>query len=247
MGIFNWISNNKNSNSNSTTSHKGKITAEKVLAVTELANKLEKFAVFLKNYVKIILNTETEIKKKFEELTAKTKQNLLKESLMKDLWILRYVFLHFWFLELKVPENQSELEDNLLLIKWAFKSALGDINKSDYMTWLETGLIEYTGTKELKFSSLQESKSHILEKVSEKMPLMVFNATKGRLGGELHDGVMELIMLTIQQDKKVFETDNNNSTAEETENIKKIIADLKVSREKAGKEFFDDLLDNEVK
>lgn len=121
MGIFNWISNNKNSNSNSTTQHKGKITVEKVLAITKLADNLEKFAVFLKNYAKIILDTETEIKKELEQLTTKTKQNLLKDSLMKELWILRYTFLHLWFLELKSPRDQSELEDNLFLVKWAFK------------------------------------------------------------------------------------------------------------------------------
>lgn len=89
-----------------------------------------------------------------------------------------------------------------------FQNSLEDISKSDYMIWLEAGFVEYSRTKELKLSSLQETKSHILEKVSEKIPLIVFNATEGRLGGELHDGVMELIKATVEKDRRVFELDD---------------------------------------
>lgn len=242
MGIFNWISNNKKSKSNSGTPHKGEVTVEKVLAVTKIAEELEQFAVFLKNYLKNILNTEIEIREEIDLLTSRTGQNLKKESLMRELWVLRYTFLHLWFFELKSPKNQSELEDNFFLVKWAFKSALADNDKSNYLPWIETGFIEYADTKELKFPHLEEFKSKILKKISEKIPLIVFEATDGRLGGELHDGVMELIMTTVQQDKKVFDTDDNNATAEEIANIKKVITDLKVSREKAGKDFFEDLL-----
>jgi len=55
-------------------------------------------------------------------------------------------------------------------------------------------------------------------------------------------------MTSVTQDKKIFETGNKDVVTEkENENIKKVIEELKLSREKAGKEWFEDLTGNELK
>lgn len=193
---------------------------EKGLAFAKAAEELPKFVALLKGYVQILLGTEPEIKHEAEHLAFRTKKHLAIDDLLKELWVLRYVFLHLWFFEVRIPKSQSDVDDNLLVIKWACKLALKDNNKSGNLPWLEDGFVEYAGSKELRFSELEEIKSHILEKVSEKIPLIAFQCTGGRLGGDLFEGVEELIMATIQKDKKsLFMEDSRALTPEETELI----------------------------
>ncbi|MFH1335323.1 MAG: hypothetical protein ABII96_02305, partial [Candidatus Zixiibacteriota bacterium] len=95
---------------------------------------------------------------------------------------------------------------NIALITRAFQDVLDNKGKSDYLPWLERGFVEYAGTNQLKYSNLKEFESHYPERWAEKIPLIVFECTEGRLGGELFESVLELIKTTIENDKKTFES-----------------------------------------
>jgi transposase len=240
MKIFNWFSNHKDDNS-SKPNHGGRITVKKALAFAKEAERLGKFYVFLKRYIEFLLSTEGEIEAKIKEIKDRTKQNLKDEQLIKELWILRYAALHVWFFDLKPPNNQNEVKENSTLIYRAFQSVLESNEKSDYLSWLDKGFAEYSGANELNFNDLKKFKSHFSEKLAEKVPLIAFECTEGRLGGELHDFVIELIMITIQKDQKAFElSDNVSLTEEEVQNIKNIINEMKPT-EKDFEEFIDSL------
>ena len=206
-------------------------------AVDEKVKELKKYIIFLENFVSTIFSTQKEIDTEIKKIKFKTKQNLKEEQLIRELWILRYTLLHLWFLKIKPPQNQDELKENTSLIDRSFQDIKGT---SDYLPWLKKGFIDYAGTDKLTASNLKEFESHVMEKVSGKIPLIAFDCTEGRLAGELHDFVIELLMTTITQDKKVFETGVSAvATEKEAEEIKKVIGELKSSREKAGKDFFE--------
>jgi hypothetical protein len=227
MKIFNWFSKRKNDNS-STANHGKGITVEKALAFAMEAEKLGKFYVFLKHYIELLLSTEKEIDAKIKEIKDSTNQNLKDEQLVKELWVLRYSTLHIWFFDLNPPKNQNEVKENTILISRAFQSVLESNGRSDYLSWLNKGFVEYAGTDELNFNSLKKFKSHFTEKLAEKVPLIAFECIEGRLGGELHDFVIELIMTTIQKDQKAFELkDDVSLTEEEVRNIKNTINEMK--------------------
>lgn len=229
MKIFKWIQNNKPQKSSS----------------SKEVEKLAKYLIFLKNYVEAIFNTQKEIETRIEQIKIKTKQNLKDEHLIKEIWILRYAFLYLWFFNIKPPKNQNELTENIDLINRAFEDVKGT---TDYLPWITKGFVEYAGINQLTISNLEESKSHVMEKAAEKFPLIAFECTEGRLGGELHDFVIELLMTTITQDNKVFETGNYSDTTEkESGDIKKAIEELRLSRRSAAKDFFEDLAGDEVK
>jgi hypothetical protein len=214
------------------------------MAVKEEVKKLRGYLIFLENYIEAIFDTQKEIEAKIEQIKIKTKQNLKEEQLIKELWVLRYAFLHLWFFNVKPPKNKNELMENISLINRAFEDVKGT---TDYLPWLKKGFIEYSGTDQLTIPNLKEFESHVMEKVSEKIPLIAFECTEGRLGGELHDFVIELLMITVMQDKELFETGNNSGTTEEAGGIKKVIEELKLSRKKAAEDFFEDLLGDKVK
>jgi prefoldin subunit 5 len=197
-------------------------------AINEEVQSLKKYLIFLKKYVGTIFNTQKEIKTKIEYIKNKTKQNIKEEQLVRDLWILRYTLLHLWFFNFKPPEDQNDLTANISLINRAFQDVKGT---SDYLPWLTKGFVEYAGTNQLKYSDLKGFAPHVEEKISEKIPLIVFECTEGRLGGELHDFVMELIMTMVVQDKKAFElSDDISLTKEEVENIKNAIDKMKPTK-----------------
>ena len=174
--------------------------------VKEESEKLKKYVIFLENYTQAILNTEKETETKIEQIEANTKQRLKKEQLVKGLWILRYAFLHLWFSNIKPPKDRDELTENNKLIAHAFQNALDKENKTDYLLWLTKGLAEYIGDNELKSKDLKEFESHFIEQIAEKIPLIAFDCTEGRLAGEQYDSVIELIQTTIENDKKIFES-----------------------------------------
>ena len=207
--------------------------------------KLGKYLIFIENYIETIYKTQNEIETKIEKIKIKTQQNLKEEQLMKELWILRYAFLHLWFFNLKPPKNQNELIENITLINHAFKQVK---YTTDFLPWLEKGFTEFSGNDQLAISNLKEFEQNVLDKVTEKIPLIAFECTEGRLGGELHDFIIELLMTTVQQDKNVFETGNNSApTEKETSEIKEAIEEMSSSRKKASKEFFEDLLGDKMK
>jgi hypothetical protein len=227
MNIFNWFSNHKNDNT-SAANKVEKITVEKVIDIVKTTERLEKFYVLIKHYVEFLLSTEDQTIAKIKEIQENTNQNLKDELLRKELWILRYAYLHVWFFDIRTPSNQKEVRENLTLINLVFQRILKDYGKADYFFWLKNGFVEYVGADELNFSNLKNFKTHISEKVAEKIPRIAFDCTEGRLAGELHDFVMELIMTTILEDKKVFLLDDDVSlTDEESQDIVNTINSMK--------------------
>ncbi|PIU46694.1 hypothetical protein COS93_01940 [bacterium (Candidatus Gribaldobacteria) CG07_land_8_20_14_0_80_33_18] len=236
MGILNWFSNNKTQSSKN-----GKITAKKVLDFAKTYEELKPFFALFIHCFKSILDSEKEIEQKVQEIQAKTQQNLKEDQLFKELWILRYVCLHVWFFDLKPPKSKTELSDELLVINSALKSVLKEKDKLDYMSWLKNGLFEFADG-ELNFNSLKSFRKNFSDKLADKIPHIAFECTEGRLGGELHDFVIEMVMTTIQEDQKVFSmTDDNALTEEEAQNIKKAIAEMSEARHKAGEDFMNSL------
>lgn len=231
MGILNWIFNHKNNNFNSAPTNKSEITVEKALAFSKEYKKLNQFFTFLKNYVQVIINSEPEIEKYVNQLISRTKQNLKKELLIKELWILRYVALYVWFFDLKTSKDQNDVKENIALINRAIQDTLKNNGKTDYLSWLTKGFVEYVGIEKLDYNNLEKFKSNFTKKIAEKIPLIAFECTDGRLAGELHDSVIEFIMMTIQKDKKTFELRSDISlTEEEGRNIEKIIDNIKPNK-----------------
>lgn len=227
MKIFNRFSNHKN-DSPLATGRGGKITAAKALAFAKEAEKLGKFYIFLKHYVEFLISTEEEIATKIKAVQEKTNQNLKDDQLIKELWILRYSALHVWFFDIRTPKNQNEVKENLSLINHALQNVLENYGKTSYLSWLKNGVAEHVGADELNFGNLKSLRNNFSEKLAEKVPQIAFDSTEGRLAGELHDFVIELIMTTIQKDQKAFQLDDNVSlTDEEIRNIKNTIGSMK--------------------
>lgn len=236
MGIFNWFSNNKVQSSS-----EGKITAKQVLDFSKTYEELKPYFALFVHFFKSVLDSEKEIEQAVKEIQSKTQQNLKENQLFKELWILRYVCLHIWFFDLKPPKNKTELSDELLAINSALKSVLKEKNKLDYLSWLKNGLSEFADG-ELNFNSLKNFRKNFSDKLADKIPHIAFDCTEGRLGGELHDFVIELVMTTIQEDQNVFSmNDDKTLTEEETKNIKNVIAEMGDARHKAAEDFMDSL------
>lgn len=236
MGIFNWFSNNKTQPTN-----KGKITAKQVLDFSKTYEELKPYFVLLLYFFKSVLDSEKEIGQAVKEIQAKTQQNLKEDELFKQLWILRYVCLHVWFFDLKPPKNKTELSDELLAINSALKSVLKERDRLDYLPWLKNGLSEFADG-ELDFNSLKNFRKNFSDKLADKIPHIAFDSTEGRLGGELHDFVIELVMTTIQEDQKVFSMSNDKKlTEEEAKNIKNAIAEMGEARNKTAEDFMNSL------
>jgi hypothetical protein len=237
MRIFNWFSNKKDGQ----ISNHSKITVKKVLDFTKTYEELKPFFALFVHYFKSVLDSEKEIELKVKKIQSKTQQNLKDDQLFKELWILRYVCSYIWFFELKPPKNQTEFSDELLVVNSALKSVLEKENKLDYLSWLKVGLKEFTN-EELTFNNLKDFKENFSDRLAEKIPHIAFDCTEGRLGGELHDFVIELIMTTVQMDQKVFNMDDNNTlTEEESKHIKNTLAEISESRDEAAKDFMNSL------
>ena len=109
---------------------------------------------------------------------------------------------------------------SLELAKEVLKDFLKENNKLDYLPWLKNGLSEFDGG-ELNFNNLKEFRKSFSDKLADKNPHIAFECTEGRLGGELHDFVIELVITTIQEDQTVFSmSDENTLTEEEVQNIR---------------------------
>lgn len=199
MRIFNWFSNKKDRK----TSNNSKITTKQILDFAKTYEELKPFFDLFIHCFKSILNSEKEIEQRVKEIQVRTQQNSKEDRLFKDLWVLRYICLHIWFFDLKLPKNKTGLSDALLAINSALKSVLKERNKLDYLPWLKNGLSEFADG-ELNFNSLKNFRKDFPEKPADKIPLIAFEWTEGRLSGELHDFVVELIMITIQEDQKIL-------------------------------------------
>jgi hypothetical protein len=173
-------------------------------AKAKLVSELGAFLHFLTKYVEYLVSSEAAIKGEISNAKARTRQNILEELFLRELWGLRYVMALLWFLELDKPKNQNELEVNILLTQKAFKDVLEKAAKPDYLPWLEQSASEYLGSTKLSFGDLKKVRARFSEKLAEKVPRIAFDATEGRLGGDLFDSLVELIKSTVEQDQRSF-------------------------------------------
>jgi len=203
----------------------GFFTPKKINTITEL------YSDFLRDYIQYLVNDEKEINKKIEEIKKKTNQNLKVDQLRKEIWILRYTTLHIWFFDLVEPTNQEELDEQTKLINHTFKIILENNSEYDYSSLFSNGLVEYFKTDKLRFNDLMNFKSHWGDKLKEKLVHIPFECTEGRLAGELHDFIVELLMRTIKKDFKSFLMEDNTLTKEEIEDIKKTIKEAEPTKE----------------
>lgn len=221
-----------------------KITVAKAMAFSKEYEKVKKLANYLNHCINQLALNETKIEAVVEEMKSKTNQEVDKEKLLKEIWIIRYSSLFVFFFDFNFPKNQKDLDMYLKLFEHCFESILALHGKTNYLSWLKTGFAEYAGTDKFEIYSLKLVKSNFTQKIAEKIPLIAFDCTGGRLGGELHDSIIELIMTTVQRDQKVFSlSDNTTLTSEETENIKNTIEESNTQGIKAGEEFFNSLID----
>lgn len=207
----------------------GFFTSKKINTITEL------YSDFLRDYVQYLVNDEKEINIKIEEIKKKTNQNLKVDQLRKEIWILRYATLHIWFFDLVEPKNQEELDEQTKLINHTFKVILESNSEYDYFSLFSNGLVEYFKADKLRFNDLKNFKSHWGDKLKEKLVHIPFECTEGRLAGELHDFIVELLMRTIKKDFKSFQMEDNTLTKEEIEDIKKTIKEAEPTKEETEK------------
>jgi 6-phosphogluconolactonase/glucosamine-6-phosphate isomerase/deaminase len=80
--------------------------------------------------------------------------------------------------------------------------------------------------------------NRLTERVATEIPTTVFNVTGGRLGGELYEGLLRLIMETVELDKKSFTLDSERSlTPEESANLDDVISKMRLLKEESLDEF----------
>ncbi|MFA5750008.1 MAG: hypothetical protein WC895_02185 [Candidatus Shapirobacteria bacterium] len=242
MKIFNWLFGTTEK-INSQSSPKDKITVAKALSFQKEYEKVRKDLVYLNHCVKQLVLNETEIISAIDEIKTRTNQDLEKEKLIKEIWILRYTSFLIWFFNLKQPNKQIDLETQVKLINHSFESILTEYNKAEYLEWFSDGFVEYFGSDQLQLVNLKEIKSHFTNKLAEKLPAIAFNCTGGRLGGELYDSIVELIMETVTRDQKIFNLDDNTSlTNEEINGIKNTVGESDKQSLKAGEDFLNSLI-----
>jgi hypothetical protein len=166
----------------------------------KMQEELRSYLFFLENCIEFLVDTEKTIKSKINEIETKTEQDVKKEQLAKEIWILRYAFLYSLFFEIKTPKNENETIENDKLINHALKNILKKEDKNDYLPWLQEGFNMLIDPP-INYKNFQ---SQFPEKVGEKIPSIAFECTNGKLGGKSHDSILELIMITIEKDKKFF-------------------------------------------
>ncbi len=173
-------------------------------AKAKVTEELSVFLNFLITYVGYLVESETPTREIIAGLKSSTKQNIIDDVLLRELWILRYAAAHIWFINFDNPKDQNSLEVDILLVRKAFRFVLEKNNKIDHLPWLEAGLIEYLGSDEIVFRDLNKVKALFADRLAQKMGRIAFDATEGRLAGKLHDSVVALVMATVKEDHKVF-------------------------------------------
>lgn len=201
--------------------------------VEKEAKKLMKYYAFLANIIEIYFNNQKDINAEIAQIEERTKQQLDKDTLVKELWILRYAYLHLWFLNLLQPKHRNglnlDISPNTSLVFRAFQE---NKNTNSYLPWLIKGFDYFTDGNQLKFDNLEKLEEHFNKCLSNKIHLIAFNSTGGRLGGEQYDSVVELVMKVVECSRKIFiQGKDVILTNEEVENIKKVIEEMKPSSE----------------
>lgn len=173
-------------------------------AIEEEAKKMGAYYQYLLLCFKYIHKTEVEIKKKIEYLRKATNQNILDEMLLKELWILRYAYLIFIFTGISNPKKDVEVQTDLKLADKALEDVLKENEQHNNLKWLREGITDFLGGPEIDLQSFKKFRANFASEMSGIITHAAFNCTEGRLGGELHDGIIDLMQSTIETDKEYF-------------------------------------------
>lgn len=215
--------------------------------IAEESKKLKKYFTFLSVCIKFLVDTEKLLKDRITEIETNTGQEVKIDHFLKEMWILRYTILYLVFFEIKQPENEADVIENNKLVDYVLKSVLEKEKKLDYYKSIKSEFPKFIGMDEIKFADVKNLSYILANIIAEKIPLIVFDSTGGRLGGEQHDLIMELVMTTVSKDKKYFyggsdyKDYNIDLSSEESNGIKTAIKDLETERNKAGKDFFNSI------
>jgi len=175
-------------------------------AKTKIKN-LRQYLLLFENHLTIIFHPTNDVNSYIEESNKYTKSFIIKNDkktqFINELWMIRYASLFNWFLNIKPPKNQRDLEDILTLLESVTKQVLNRIEKIDYLPVLKKAVVKYD-INQLTFNNLKERNSQFTKRIAEKIPLIVFECTGGVLGGKQYDDIVGLISIVIETDKKTF-------------------------------------------
>jgi hypothetical protein len=233
MNLFNWFAKEPQKKYGST------VTVETAQEALELYRCLSVIYLFLKRYILGLIDSEGEILQAIEELKTRTKQEVDVARLMQDLTAIRFAFLHSWLFQIKPANNQVDTDENLSLINHAVRAAFAIRGRSDDVERVEDsikGYLDISNDQEITANMFEDSR--FAERVGAEIPTAVFNVTGGRLGGELYEGLLRLIMETVELDKKSFTLDSERSlTPEESANLDDMISKTRLPKEVSLDEF----------
>lgn len=209
-----------------------------VKKIEDMRTKIKKLGPYLKWFeglLIVIFRPQNDVNSFIEEAKKNINKieikNDKKTQFINELWMLRYAFLYSWFLDIKPPKNQSDLEDIMVLLESATRQVLNKIDKNDYLPVLKKGVVEYN-IDQLTFNNLKEFDSQFTKRVAEKVPLIVFECTGGILAGEHYEDIFNLITIMLETDKKTFLLGKKQSlTEEEIQKIKKETKKISLTKE----------------
>ena len=158
----------------------------------------------LSRYVRYLIESEQDIKRRITILQIKSGQGADELKIIRPMWVMRYALTHIWLLNRDQPKDQNSLDVDFALVRKAFDMVLSGGENSDYRNWLESDARQYMGGAPLEFQELKTFKSQALQTVAEMVPRIAFEATGGRLGGDLFESIMALAMETVEKDKATF-------------------------------------------
>lgn len=215
------------------------MTVESAQEVLKLYRCLSAIYLFLKRYILGLADSEVGVLQKVEDLKTRTGQEVDAAQLMQNLMAFRIAFLYSWFFQIKPAKNQADTDENLSLIKHALSAAFAIRGRSDDVDRVEGSMKEYldiSNDQEITANMFEDNR--LTERVATEIPTTVFNVTGGRLGGELYEGLLRLIMETVELDKKSFTLDSERSlTPEESANLDDVISKMRLLKEESLDEF----------
>jgi hypothetical protein len=144
-----------------------------------------------------ILNNQVSLDEKINKIKTDYEVNILEDLLSKEVLIMRCAFLYTWFIKSEPAKDDKDISINLKLYHRALQRILKIHNRAQDMTWITEEVDKYIGVGEFDFEQFTSY-------VGEKMATIAFEATEGRLAGDIYDAVVELIQSTVMEDKSVF-------------------------------------------
>lgn len=216
------------------------LSGEKFDSVWKLFKRSLPFYTYLS--VQIGLMTEVDgdvveegIKEQVEHLAIKTGQKVDLDKFISMLRGLRYAFLLNTFYEFLSPEKDFTERE----IAFIFYSALKrNVENPAEIFEIMSKLFGYDP---LAQENLKKFTEEFTDRASEAIPHLIFDVTGGRLWGELHDGLLQIVMQTIELDKKKFINASNEPMTEgEYEKVRTAVSKINLDN-RTPEEIFNDI------